>query len=83
MEKAVYNLFLIYENSPLSGGHYKILGIKEGHDINDYLSKWDKVLESRGHVEMFGDVDQMEFLINVHDDYELTIGEAKKYGKKR
>jgi len=71
-----YNLHLFYEN----GEGYKIIGIKEGLDVMDYISKkYDRLLDSnRGSIEV-SDHDDLRPYIMVNDYYDLTWEEKQTW----
>jgi hypothetical protein len=75
--KTKYTLMLIYEN----GEGYKIVGIKEGCDPYDYISKkHDQILEpNRGTIEISGDIHHMSNYIEVDVEYYLDFDEEEKY----
>ena len=76
-----YQLYLIFENSVLSGGDFKIIAVREGHNIEDYLSKYDNILDpNRGTIEISGDMKDLEFYIVVNEDYDLSFKEKMEYG---
>ncbi len=70
---------LIYEN----GEGYKIIGIKEGKDVFDWVSKkHDKILDpTYGAIEVSGDIHKMEDYIEVDVEYCLDYDEKEKYEK--
>lgn len=74
--KITYNLHLYYDN----GEGYKIIGIREGKDIYDFISKkHDKLLDSdRGSIEISHHEDLKDYIM-VDDDYELFWTEKQIY----
>jgi hypothetical protein len=75
-----YKLYLIYENTVLSGGDYKIIAVRDGSDLTEYLSKWDKIIDpDKGTITIEGDMDDLEFIIIVNEDYQLSFEEKEKW----
>ena len=74
--KTKYTLMLIFEN--MDG--YKIIGLKEGCDPEDHISKHDKILDDkRGIIGVSGDIDMLEDYIEVNTEYYLTWEEKQEY----
>ena len=74
--KTEYKLMLIYDN----GEGYRIVGIKEGVDPKDHISKHDTILDpDRGTIEVSGDIHQMDEYIEVDTDYSLTYDEQQEF----
>jgi hypothetical protein len=76
--KTKYKLVLYFDNGD---GQYKIIGVKEGKDMYDHISrKHDKVLDpDRGTIEVSGDIHHMRDVIEVDYDYELTWEERQEW----
>ena len=81
MEKTKYNLFLIFENMPLDGYNYKVVGIREGKDFFDYYSrKYDRLLKKHGSIEILGNAHLLGDYIILDSDYSLTDEEKEEFG---
>jgi len=72
-----YNIMLIREN--LEG--YKIVGVKEGRDIYDFISKkYDRVLDpDRGSIVISGDIYNISHYLVLDSEYDLNFDEKKKW----
>lgn len=72
-----YNIMLIYEN----GEGYKIVGIRDGKDPYDFISKkHDSILdEHRGSIEIKGNPDLLTDYIVLEEEYYLNFDEKEKY----
>ena len=71
--KVKYNLYLIHENME----NDKLIGIKEGKVIYDYISKWDKILhDNLGSIEISGKISFLQDFIVLDDDYDENYGSA-------
>lgn len=66
-----YKVYLIFENTALSGGHNKLIAVKEGKDIKEYISKWDRILNDVfGEIQICGPENLLKDFIILDDDYD-------------
>jgi hypothetical protein len=67
-----YKIHLIFENTALSGGNNKLIAVKEGSNIYEYISKWDRVLNDVfGEIQMCGPSELLKEFFVLEDDYDV------------